>query len=135
MVQKNTNQKNPDICGAGYVIYKNNEILCSDYKMVSLINTNNFAEYNALLMEIKKTIELSIKDIHIEGDSELIINQLNKQYDIKSLNLLPIYNEIIELLIFFDNFKFKHIERDKNILADKLANYAIKEYYNKILDI
>ena len=102
-------KKNPGICGAGYVIYKDDEILYKYYKLVSLNNTNNFAEYTALLIGLKKVIELEINNINIEGDSELIIKQLNKIYDIKSPNLLPIYNEIIGELIYFDSFTFKHI--------------------------
>ena len=120
---------NPGICGAGFVIYRDNTTIERGYAMMSLKNTNNFAEYSALLLGIKKVIELEIKDIIVEGDSELIIKQLNKVYDVKSPNLLPIYDKIIEELMFFDSFKFKHIKRGKNVLADKLANHAIKEYY------
>ena len=68
---------NPGICGAGYVIFQDDEILERASKFVSEKNTNNYAEYSALLFGIERVVELGIKDTHVEGDSQLVINQLN----------------------------------------------------------
>lgn len=119
---------NPGICGAGYVIYKDNEILEQHSKFVSEKNTNNYAEYSALLFGIERVVELDIKDINVEGDSQLAINQLNGIYRVNNENILEIYNKIIEYLINFDSFKFTHIKREKNKLADHLANQSIYKY-------
>lgn len=119
---------NPGLCGAGYVIYKDDEILERHSKFVSKKNTNNFAEYSALLFGIERVVELGIKDINVQGDSELAINQLNGIYSVRSENILELYNKVVECLINFDTFSFRHIKRDKNKLADDLANVAIKKY-------
>ena len=119
---------NPGLCGAGYVIYKDDEILEQHSKFVSEKNTNNYAEYSALLFGIERVVELDIKDINVEGDSQLAINQLNGIYRVNSENILEIYNKIIECLINFDSFNFRHIKRDKNKIADYLANKSIDKY-------
>ena len=56
-------------------------------------NTNNYAEYTALLFGIERVVELGIKDIHVEVDSQLVINQLNGIYKINSHNIIDIYNK------------------------------------------
>jgi ribonuclease HI len=123
-----TSKRNSGICGAGFIIYKDDIPLVHEHKMVSLNNTNSFAEYSALLLGIKKVIELEIKDISMESDNAMIIKQLNKIIDVQSSNLIPLFNESIEELVFFDSFQFMHIKKKKNEFADKLATYAIKEY-------
>ena len=119
---------NPGLCGAGFVIFNNNEIIYKDSIFISNKNTNNYAEYNALLLAIEKAIDLGIKDIKIEGDSLLAINQINGKFKVKSENIKNIYDKIIENLIYFDSFIFNHIRRENNKIADKLANKAIDDY-------
>ena len=123
---------NPCICGIGFLIYDDKDIIFEYKKIICLQNTNNFAEYNAILLGIKKATELNIKNIIVQGDSNLVIKQLNNEYKVNSENLKPLYNEIIKLLNFFDSIKFYHIYRNKNILADKLAKSAILEYNKNI---
>ena len=120
---------NPGICGIGFLIYKDNEVIYSDCSVVSLKNTNNYAEYCAVLLGVKKAIELDIKVLKIEGDSNLVINQLNQKYNVNSANLKPLYEQTLESMADFDEFNFEHIYRNKNTEADKLANLAIKNYY------
>ena len=124
-------EKSTKVCGSGYVIYKDREVIYYDYKLLSFNNnTNNYAKYSALLFGIEKVIELNIKNISIESDDMTIIKELNKIYEIKCQNLVPIYNKIIEELIFFDNFIFKLIKQENNKLSYKIANQAINKYYN-----
>tara|TARA_Y100000592_G_C5355386_1_gene260889 strand:- start:157 stop:609 length:453 start_codon:yes stop_codon:yes gene_type:complete len=121
---------NPGICGAGFLIYKGDEVIYKDCAVVSLKNTNNYAEYSAILLGIKKALELDIKSLTVEGDSNLVINQLNQKYEVRSENLKPLYEKIIESLIDLDEIIFEHIYRTKNTEADRLANLAIKKYYS-----
>tara|TARA_B100000902_G_scaffold399984_1_gene474243 strand:+ start:4456 stop:4893 length:438 start_codon:yes stop_codon:yes gene_type:complete len=123
---------NPGLCGAGYVIYKEDEILEKHSKFVSEKNTNNYAEYSALLLGIERVVELGIKDINVQGDSQLAINQINGIYRINSENIIELYNKVIENLINFNSFTFRHIKREKNKVADHLANVAIKKYRDHI---
>jgi len=89
--------------------------------------TNNQAEYGALVMALQKLIEFEAKDIHIKADSELMIKQLKKEYKVKNANILPLYQQAVELLTNFEKAKFEHVRREYNTEADRLANLAIDE--------
>ena len=116
---------NPGPCGAGFVIYLCGKTIFEGNQFISKKNTNNFAEYSALLIALEKCIDLNIKNIIIRGDSKLVIKQLNKEFNINSDNLVPIYDKILDILSEFNSFKLEHIYRDKNQRADQLANLAI----------
>ena len=42
--------------------------------------TNNVAEYEALLLGLNALKYLGAKRVHVLGDSELVINQVNENY-------------------------------------------------------
>ena len=119
---------NPGLCGAGFVIWNNDIKIFTGSEFISKNNTNDFAEYYALLIALKKCNELKIQNIIIKGDSELVIKQLNKEYNIQETNLLPLYNSVLHELNNFQSFKFIHIPCEKNKDADFAANKAITEY-------
>ncbi|HEY2585375.1 MAG TPA: ribonuclease HI family protein [Tepidisphaeraceae bacterium] len=87
--------------------------------------TNNVAEYKALITGLQKAKELGAKKIHIRGDSELIVRQMLGQYRVKSPDLKDLYEEAQYLYHQFDHAKIEHNYRDKNTLADRLANLAM----------
>ena len=43
--------------------------------------SNNVAEYEACLHDIRLAVELGVKRLHVYGDSALVINELNKEWD------------------------------------------------------
>jgi ribonuclease HI len=45
---------------------------------------NNAAEYEVALHDLRTTVELSIKRLMVFGDSALLINQVNKDWDCTS---------------------------------------------------
>lgn len=115
---------NPGPSGCGAVIYKNNEELfsCSQYLGIA---TNNQAEYNGLIMGLKKALELSITNICVFGDSQLVIHQLNKKYKVSSPQIKPLFEVVSQLKMNFENIEFHHVYRSSNKRADQLANDAM----------
>jgi ribonuclease HI len=87
--------------------------------------TNNVAEYNALIVGFQKAKELGARRVHVRGDSELIIKQMRGEYRVKHPDLKPLWEEAEHLSHQFDEVKFDHSFREKNELADKLANLAM----------
>jgi ribonuclease HI len=87
--------------------------------------TNNVAEYRALITGLQKAKELGAKKIVIRGDSELIIKQMRGEYRVKSPDMRPLYDEARHLYHQFDEARIEHNYRDKNTLADRLANLAM----------
>lgn len=87
--------------------------------------TNNFAEYNGLILAMQKALELGARKVIIRGDSELIIRQMTGQYRVKNAGLKPLYDQAQELCRQFESTRFMHNLRHHNALADKLANLAL----------
>jgi hypothetical protein len=63
--------------------------------------TNNQAEYEALLRGFQYLKEAEAFSVEIYGDSELVIKQLNGQYECKSDALRNYYEECREILKIF----------------------------------
>ena len=118
---------NPGRCGCGAVIYLNGKEIGSTYLYLGLNQTNNYAEYNGLIVGLKLALEMGIKKILVEGDSLLVINQLTNKFKCNSQNLTSLYMEVSELSGEFEKIEFHHILRHQNKRADELANKAMDE--------
>jgi ribonuclease HI len=116
---------NPGLCGSGFALYENNEVIYEGSSVVSLKNTNNYAEYMALINGLNQAKTLNIKHLSVKGDSLLVINQVLGKFKISSSNLKPLYHKVIELISYFDHIEFIHVGRHLNKTADKLANLAM----------
>ena len=95
------------------------------------IRTNNQAEYEALKRALEICNQLD-KEITILSDSELLVNQRNSKYRLRNQQLKIISMEISNLEKNFDKIQYKHISREKNNKADRLANKALNEYLKRI---
>lgn len=87
--------------------------------------TNNVAEYRALILALEKARELGAKRIQVRGDSELIVKQMRGEYRVKNADLKELYDQAQDLIYQFEDSRIDHNLRDKNKLADKLANLAM----------
>ena len=96
------------------------------------IRTNNEAEYQALIDGLKAVGEWKPDRLEIYLDSKLVVEQVNGAYRVKKPELQPLYNEVKHLLGgFADTPEIKHVERENNKGADKLANMALDDYVKK----
>ena len=86
--------------------------------------TNNVAEYEALLNGIKLALEWRITELHIFGDSQLVINQVNNDYQTKDEKLIPYKKLVDSLRNYFTFFTFQQIPRVKNKADDAMATLA-----------
>lgn len=117
---------NPGIAGAGAVLLKNNgeEVACVSVELDG-IYTNNQSEYVGLIEGMTLAIEHGFKNVSIEGDSLLIVNQINGKFKCKSDSLKSLFNEASILIKKFNRYEIKHIYRKYNTRADELANIAM----------
>ena len=95
---------------------------CSEYLGCT---TNNVAEYRALVMGLRKALKLGLRRIEVRADSELLIKQLTGQYRVKNERLRPVYQDAKRLLAQFEVARLKHVRRELNGEADRLANQGI----------
>ena len=118
---------NPGPSGAGGIIKNSNGILVAQVSEFLGVGTNNYAEYKALFLTLKKAISMNIKDVEVYMDSKLVVEQMNKRWKVKNENIIPLYNEINEIIVYFNSIKFIHIRRSFNSEADRLANKAMDD--------
>ena len=87
--------------------------------------TNNVAEYRALITAMQEARKLGAKKVVIRGDSELVIKQMRGEYRVKNPDMRLLHDEAQAILRTFESAKITHNLRDKNELADALANKAM----------
>ena len=73
--------------------------------------SNNTAEYTALITGLELALESSIDILAVYGDSQLIIKQMNLEYEVKKPNLVPYFNKAQKLKSQFTLIEF-HMYRD-----------------------
>jgi ribonuclease HI len=87
--------------------------------------TNNYAEYSALLAALAYAIKHGFKAMKVVSDSELMVKQINGQYKVSSPALKELNAQAMKLIDQFDCFEIRHVLREKNREADRLANLAM----------
>ncbi|MEM1584364.1 MAG: ribonuclease HI family protein [Nitrososphaerota archaeon] len=128
-----SSQGNPGPSGIGLIIYneEGREIFrSSDY--IGL-RTNNEAEYLALIKSLEIASRLGADEVELYSDSELLVKQINKEYNVRDEKIRRLYREVQELMKNIKKFKIMHISRVENREADRLAREAAenpKQYYH-----
>ncbi len=118
---------NPGPAGTGYqVIGVDGKVIEKGGEFIGFA-TSRVAEYFAMKDGIEKAIELGFKSAHFFSDSLMVVNQLNGIFTVKNPDIIPIYNDIQNLLNNFDSVSFTHISRSENTVADSEANRAIDD--------
>ena len=115
---------NPGISAGASVIFKDNYII-DRAAMYIPHGTNNIAEYNALILGLRRAIRLKIKKLNIRGDSLLVVNQIIGKYSVKNDALKKLHAIACELLSKIQEYTIKHIYRKDNTEADSLSELCI----------
>ena len=122
---------NPGPAGAGVVIQEETGKVLSEVKQfVGEHQTNNWAEYEAVIIAFGKLFELLLRDRDIEFrlDSLLVVEQLMGNWKIKEAGLQIQAQKARDLMKDFGKVTFVHIPREQNTEADRLVNEAIDEH-------
>src|SRR6187399_1440946 len=86
--------------------------------------TNNTAEYEGLLAGLRIAADLGIKKLIVRGDSQLVVNQVNKDY--QSPLMKAYVDEVRKLEEHFDGIQAEHVPRAENDIADYLSKRAAR---------
>lgn len=89
------------------------------------IRTNNYAEYSGLLAALEFALRYDHPRLKVVSDSELMVKQIKGQYQVKSPDLRPLYEEAKRRIAGLEWFQIQHVLRNKNREADRLANEAM----------
>jgi secondary thiamine-phosphate synthase enzyme len=115
---------NPGPAGIGVVISDESGKVIKEISENIGKQTNNFAEYTALIRALSEARELGFTHLHIQTDSELMARQMNGEYRVKNDGIIPLYNSAKMLMGKFQSVTLLHVLRGRNAAADKLASAA-----------
>jgi ribonuclease HI len=87
--------------------------------------TNNFAEYQALIAALEYALKHGPKALKVISDSELLVRQIKGIYKVKNPTLQDLHARAKELIRRLDWFSIGHALREHNQDADRLANEAM----------
>jgi ribonuclease HI len=118
---------NPGLAGAGAVLVEPSGQVVDRIGKFLGTQTNNYAEYMGLLLGLRRARELSVREVEVFADSELMLRQLGGRYQVKSASLRPLYEEALSLFNDFERVKLVHVPREMNRAADEMSNRAIDE--------
>jgi ribonuclease HI len=116
---------NPGPAGYGVVIHD-----AAGKKVAALSEylgrqTNNFAEYQALIAALEYGVAHAPKALKVVSDSELLVRQMQGIYKVKDATLRDLHARASQLVRQLDWFDIEHTLRGGNREADELANQAM----------
>lgn len=88
------------------------------------VASNNEAEYEALLLGLRKCHEAGAKVLSTFFDSQLILGQVNGEFEAKGESMKMYLQQVKEFIKKFGKFTLSHIPRSENVQAYSLARLA-----------
>ena len=87
--------------------------------------TNNVAEYAALLAALQYAVDHGVSRLAVFSDSELLVRQINGQYRVKNPVLQRLHRGALDRMRRLERVTVSHVRRKENREADRLANRAM----------
>ena len=117
---------NPGHAGVGVVICREGKPAASLSRYIGTV-TNNVAEYMALLYGLQEALIMKAARLVVHTDSELMYRQLTHQYKVRHPAIAVLYQQAVRLCQAFEKVSIRHIPREQNREADRLATQAVRE--------
>ena len=114
---------NPGEAGAGIYFERNGSAWRGLYKYLGR-QTNNYAEYSALLEALQYALKEGFGRLAVYADSELLVRQMLGSYRVKHPVLQRLHEQAAALVSRLERFAIHHVPRERNLRADALANKA-----------
>lgn len=114
---------NPGRVGIGYVIFQKGRVVKKESLYLGT-QTNNFAEYMALIFSLIDVLSMGGEQCKVHTDSRLLCHQIEGRFKVKNENIYPLFVLAKKIISKFKEFSIEYIRRDLNREADKLAKIA-----------
>ncbi len=118
---------NPGPSSIGFVLYDPDGVAIVELGGVIGETTNNVAEYRALIAGLETALDRGVQRIGVRLDSMLLVKQVTGEYRVKASHLKPLQRQAVKLLTRFEEASIEHVRRERNTVADALANEALDE--------
>ena len=83
--------------------------------------SNNEAEYEAILSEMDLALALSISRLRVYSDSQLVVRQVQKEYEAKDERMARYLTKVRDTLQRFTEWTIEKLKRTENGCVDALA--------------
>ena len=91
-------------------------------------STNNVAEYVGAIRALEQLRSIGYSGaVVVEGDSELVIRQMNGEYQVRAEHLKAYHDWLRRLADGFVTVEFRWVPREENAVADALSKRAIDD--------
>ncbi len=118
----------PGGSAAGCVIFDEDGNVLKEKAIAWGKSTNNIAEYKAVILGIEVACSLEADELEILSDSQLIVNQIEENWNCEDGSLAKLRDIVHDLASSFDYVSISWIPREQNSRADYLAGQARKQY-------
>ena len=112
--------------GAGIVLTSPTGDTVQYVLQIMYTDSNNAAEYEALLHGLRMAVSMGIQRLEVRGDSNLAISQINGDFDAKDPKMAAYCNAVLKMSARFEGLEFHHVAQDNNQAADVLARIGAK---------
>ena len=120
---------NPGPAASAFVVTEDGKTIFKDSKFLG-VETNNVAEYQALIKALELACKFTKDEITCNLDSELVVKQLLGEYKVRNPKLLPLFLKVQKLQENFKKIIYKHVSRwDK---FQKIADPYIRARFDDI---
>ncbi|RDX78296.1 Retrovirus-related Pol polyprotein from transposon 17.6, partial [Mucuna pruriens] len=113
--------------GAGVILEGPNGVLIKKLLHFEFKASNNQAEYEVLLAEMRLAKELEARALTAKSDSKLITGQVNGEYQVKDPQLMKYLDKATKMAATFEKFTLLHVLREQNEKADLLSKLATSQ--------
>ncbi|KAM0918026.1 hypothetical protein ACQ4PT_009389 [Festuca glaucescens] len=96
--------------GAGLVFKTpRGEVMYHSFSLLKEECSNNEAEYEALIFGLLLALSMDVRSLRAYGDSQLIVRQVNRIYEVRKPELVPYYNAARNLMGKFLQVEVLHV--------------------------
>jgi ribonuclease HI len=120
---------NPGLSAIAFTILdEDDKVLEKDSTSIG-IRTNNQAEYEALILALEHASTRGSREVTCYLDSELVVKQLNGEYEIKKPELRTLWRKVIALKIRFKKTNVIWVPRTNRYIqeVDSLVNQLLDD--------
>ncbi|OGH60037.1 MAG: hypothetical protein A2725_00090 [Candidatus Magasanikbacteria bacterium RIFCSPHIGHO2_01_FULL_33_34] len=119
---------NPGPAATGVVIKNEKGEIVASYGEYLGKQTNNYAEYSAMISGLEKAFELDADEVDCILDSKLIVEQLNGNWKVKEPTLQKLFTKAWNASQKFKKIKIRHTRRENNKEADAEVNKILDKH-------
>ncbi|PSO43940.1 MAG: ribonuclease H [Parcubacteria group bacterium QH_9_35_7] len=118
---------NPGPAASGVVIKNEDKETIEEFGEFLEDQTNNFAEYTAIIHALQKARKMEADKIELYTDCKLVAQQLNRDWRVKSEDIQSLFVQAWNLIHKFDKVNINHVKREDNQEADAVVNRVLDQ--------